>query len=87
MIKSFQIGLGGGISAKLLELKAAREKSASRSTGRDLMVVKRSIVDEELEKLGLSFRTQSKRRKRVIADAYKHGVAAARRFEVNEKIR
>ena len=86
MVKSFQIGLGGGISHKLLELKAAREKAATKSTGRDLMTVKRSIIDEEMEKLGLSFRTKTQRRKRVIADAYQQGVAAARRFEVNEKI-
>ncbi len=86
MVKSFEIGLGGGISNKLFALKAEREKAASRSTGRDLMIVKRSIVDEEMEKLGMSFRTKAKRRKRVIVDAYKEGVAAAHRFEVNEKI-
>jgi hypothetical protein len=86
MVKSFEIGLGGGICKKLNVLKAAREKAASRSTGRDLMIVKRSIVDEEMEKLGLSFRTKAKRRKRVVVDAYRQGVAASHRFEVNEKI-
>jgi hypothetical protein len=86
MVKSFQIGLGGGISLKLAELKAAREKAATKSTGRDLVTVKRSIIDEEMEKLGLSFQTKTRRRKRVIADAYQQGVAAARRFEVDEKI-
>jgi hypothetical protein len=85
-VKSFQIGLGRGISRKLDALKAAREKAASKSTGRDLMIVKRTIVEEEMEKLGLSLRTKQVRRKRVISDAYAKGVAAAHRFEVNAKL-
>lgn len=84
--KSFQIGLARGISRKLGDLREAREKAASKSTGRDLMIVKRSIVEEEMEKLGLTLRSKTVRRKRVIADAYEQGVAAAHRFEVNEKI-
>ncbi len=87
MVKSFEIGLGGGIATKLIDLKRAREQAASRSTGRDLMIVKRSILDEEMEKLGLTFRSKASRRKRVISDAYQEGVVAAHRFEVNEKIR
>jgi hypothetical protein len=86
MVKSFQLGLGGGISRKLLDLKRAREAAASKSTGRDLMIVKRSIVDEELEKLGFAFHAKQTRGKRVISDAYKEGLAASHRFEVNEKI-
>jgi hypothetical protein len=84
---SFQIGLASGISMKLHTLKAEREKAMSKSSGRDLVVVKTSILDEEIEKLGLSFHNQrSRSRRKVISEAYARGEATGRQFKVNEVI-
>lgn len=80
-VNSFQIGLSRGLSAKLDALKA--ERAAQKSTGRDLVPLKTSIIDEELAKLGLSFHAQGQKRgRRVLAEAYEAGHVAGRKFEV-----
>lgn len=78
---SFQIGLAGGIIAKLHRLREEREASLS-SSGRDLVPIKSSIVDDEIARLGLSFRRNSRARRRVIRDAYDAGHEAGTRFEI-----
>jgi hypothetical protein len=84
-VSSFQIGLAGGICEKLSKLKAQRAASAAKSSGRDLVPVKASILDEEIEKLGLAFQTKrGRRRRKLIATAYAEGQAAGGRVEVNE---
>ena len=73
---SFQIGLGQGITAKLQALREARE-SILRSSGRDLVVVKAGIVDEELSSLGLALRARSRSGgRRVLKDAFEQGHTA-----------
>ena len=80
--RSFQIGLAHGISEKLKIMKAERDAAARRSSGRDLVLLKTSVIDEELEKLGMAFRARSTRRKRRIAiGAYEAGRAMGRKFE------
>jgi hypothetical protein len=87
-LSSFQIGLATGISDKLAKLKAQRLATARKSSGRDLMLVKKSILDEELERLGLEFRAKkSKRRRKIVSAAYAEGEAAAGRFKINPEIR
>jgi len=80
---SFQIGLARGISAKLRSLRAERTAHGSKAGGRDLVVVKADMVEEELAKLGLNLhaRSTASRSKRVLSDAYAAGEAAGARFE------
>jgi len=80
--RSFQIGLAHGIQLKLREMKEAREAAMQTKTGRALAPIKASVIDEEMEKLGLSFRAKAQpSRRKVEQDAYRAGVAAGRSFE------
>ena len=80
--RSFQIGLSHGICLKLQEMKEEREAAMRTKTGRALAPIKASVIDEEMEKLGLSFRAKAQpRRRNVEQRAYRAGVAAGRSFE------
>jgi hypothetical protein len=79
---SFQIGLAHGITDKLHTMRTARDAVMRSASGRDLVPVKAAMVDEEMDKLGLSFSSRAiGRGKRVFADAFKAGEAAGQRFE------
>jgi hypothetical protein len=79
--RSFQIGLAHGIREKLTGMKAERNAANRRLTGRDLVPLKASVIEEEMEKLGLSFRAKAQNHKRKVApDAYNAGRAAGRKF-------
>jgi hypothetical protein len=80
--RSFQIGLAHGIAEKLKMMKTERDAALRQSTGRDLVLLKTSVIEEELEKLGLDFHAKAMRRKRrVEIGAYEAGRAAGRKFE------
>jgi hypothetical protein len=84
---SFQTGLAQGIAGKLLASRAARDAVMRSASGRDLVPVKAAMVDEEMEKLGLSLtRRVLSRGKRVLSDAYAAGQAAGERFEYSPAI-
>jgi hypothetical protein len=79
---SFQMGMAQGIRAKLHELRQAREEALRGASGRDLVPIKASIVEDELAKLGLTLRARSRASKRyVLTDAYEAGHEAGKRFE------
>jgi hypothetical protein len=79
---SFQIGLGRGIRVKLHELRQAREAAFRSASGRDLVPIKTSIIEDELAKLGLTLRARSRASKRyVLTDAYEAGHEAGKRFD------
>ncbi len=81
-LNSFQIGLAGGICGRLDDLKMARQGSNGRSTGFDLVAVKHSVVDDEIDRLGLHFTTRAATsRGNVQSDAYYAGRAAGALFE------
>jgi hypothetical protein len=82
-LNSFQIGLASGIAGRLAALKEARQSAGVKSTGFDLVAVKRSVVDEEIGRLGLNFRARSasSRGRYVHGDAYDAGKAAGTLFE------
>jgi len=83
-VNSFQIGLAGGIAGKLTALKAARHSADAASTGFDLVAVKHSVVDEEIDRLGLNFTTRAARsRGYVHGEAYDAGRVAGALFEPN----
>ena len=86
-VNSFQVGLARGVSVKLETLKAERNAAVFNSTGRDLVPIKTSVIDEEFENLGLSLYAKNvSSRRRVLADAYEAGRAAGRKFEVRAGI-
>lgn len=78
---SFQIGLARGINDKLDKLLEARRQAAGASSGRALVPVKESIIDQELERLGLSLRRMNASRRKVIPKAVAAGREAGERFE------
>ncbi|MEA2757365.1 MAG: hypothetical protein QOJ54_3654 [Aliidongia sp.] len=79
---SFQTGLAHGISGKLRALRAERESAMKTSTGRDLVPLKASLVEDELSKLGMTFKRRSSQTgKRVLREAYSAGQEAGDKFE------
>ncbi len=69
---SFALGMVTSIAARLDALKAERNR-AKAGSGRDLVVIKVSIVEEELRRLGLSFKTTAGVRRIVSPDAFEAG--------------
>jgi hypothetical protein len=84
-LNSFQTGLASGIGDKLAALKAARHNGGAKSTGFDLVAVKTSVVDDDVEKLGLNFFTRkaTSRARYLHRDAYQAGKVAGSLFEPN----
>jgi hypothetical protein len=79
---SFQAGLAQGIRDKLRALQAARDAWRSSVSGRDLVVAKAAIVDDEIAKLGLDLQEKGHfRNRRVLAEAFSAGKIAGERFE------
>ena len=78
---SFQVGLAEGITDKLDALRRARDAAAFGNTGRALVPVKQSIVDEEMDRLGLSLRRLNTTRRTVLAGAFNAGKEAGEKFE------
>jgi hypothetical protein len=78
---SFQIGLARGINQKLRALRQARDEPTGGSNGRALVPIKESMIDDEMERLGLTFHRRSTARRRVLPTAYNAGKEAGQRFE------
>ena len=78
---SFQTGLAYGIGQKLDRLREERQTTMQAAAGRNLVVVKDEVIDQDLAKLGLHFETRGvKRRRSVLKDAYEAGQEAGDRF-------
>ena len=84
--RSFQLGLARGIQTKLALRKAERTQTSIKASGRDLIPVKASLVEEELAKLGMNFTSKSQRGRMVLADAYKAGEIAAHGFAAETEL-
>ncbi len=78
---SFQVGLARGIIRKLDTLRQARDVAGGSTNGRALVPIKESIIDEEMDRLGLSFRRRSAIRRMVLPAAFTAGQQAGERFE------
>ncbi|MDI1364586.1 MAG: DUF2786 domain-containing protein [bacterium] len=72
---SFTLGMVASIAEKLTAMKARRDQ-ANNGAGRDLVVLKASVVDAELDKLDLKLRTVRRATRRVSPEAYDAGGAA-----------
>lgn len=82
---SFALGMVASIADKLVAMKAERDQ-ANRSTGRDLVVLKSSVVDTELKKLDLNLRSVRRASRMVSTDAYEAGNAAGAALAINPAI-
>ncbi|WP_395709724.1 DUF2786 domain-containing protein [Reyranella sp.] len=72
---SFTLGMIASIADKLMAMKAAREQGC-RGTGCAVVVLKRSVVDTEIERLGLALRMVPSARRLVSPLAYEAGEEA-----------
>ena len=67
---------------------AEARETLVRSSGRDLVSVKASVIDDDLAKLGLKFMTENKTKQRLVQrEAYRAGEVAGRKFEARNALR
>ncbi len=83
---SFVLGLSHGIQARLAAMRTEREAALRTSSGRDLALAKAGVVDAEVEKLGLRFRSRNPVAPQVNPDAFDAGHAAGERFEAKARL-
>lgn len=84
---SFQLGLGHGICTKLDKLKKSRNTTVRATGGRNLVLIKNSVVDDELANLGLNLRTsRANSGKRVFSQAYHSGRVTGESINWHDKI-
>ena len=79
---SFLHGMAASISEKLIAMKPERD-AVNATTGRDLIVVKQAVVDEELAKLGIRFGKARATGRRIAGTAFEAGQAAGRKLRIN----
>ena len=73
------------IAEKLTAMKAARDQ-VNHGTGRDLVVLKASVVDAEFDKLGLNLRAARSTGRTVSMTAYEAGGVAGASLAINPGI-
>lgn len=84
---SFGIGMAMSVSRKLRSMKHERDRTTV-TAGRDLVVLKSSVVERELDRLNLRFREARKpATKRVSEEAFNAGTRAGDRLSLNPAIR
>jgi len=82
---SFMLGMVASIADKLTAMKQERDVVIN-GTGRDLVVLKASVVDAELEKLDLKLRTVRRATRMVSPTAYEVGETAGASLAINPGI-
>jgi hypothetical protein len=82
---SFTLGMVASIADKLIAMKRERD-AVNHGTGRDLVVVKASVVDAELEKLDLKLRAVHHATRMVSPAAYEAGGTAGASLAINPAI-
>src|SRR5580704_15785683 len=83
---SFTLGMVASIADKLMAMKRERDV-VNNGTGRDLVILKASVVDAELEKLDLKLRTVRRTTRMVAPAAYEAGGVAGASLAINPGIR
>ncbi len=83
---SFTLGMVASIADKLTAMKRERD-AVNNGTGRDLVVLKASVVDAELGKLDLKLRTVRRATRMVSPTAYEAGEIAGASLAINPGIR
>ncbi len=83
---SFTLGMSISIGSKLNDMKAQRD-SIKKGGGRDLVVLKTSIVETEMTKLDLKLRPVRRQARMVSPKAYEAGGAAGASFAIHPGLR
>ena len=83
---SFALGMVASIADKLTAMKARRDQ-ANTGAGRDLVVLKASVVDAELDKLKLTMTKVRRPTRRVSPVAYDAGDAAGASLALDPALR
>ena len=83
---SFTFGMVASIADKLKAMKRVRDV-VNNGTGRDLVVLKTSVIDAELQKLDLKLRTVRRTTRMVAPAAYEAGGVAGASLAINPGIR
>ena len=83
---SFMLGLSQGVQARLQAMQAERDAAVQASSGRSLVLAKGGVVDAEMAKLGLRFRTRNPAEPLVDPSAYGAGHDAGQRFEARQAL-
>jgi len=83
---SFTLGMVASIADKLSAMKRKRD-AVNNGTGRDLVVLKTSVVDAELEKLDLKLRTVPGAARTVSPAAYEAGETAGASMAIDPEMR
>jgi len=82
---SFALGMVASIAEKLTAMKASRDQ-VNQGTGRGLVVLKASIVDDEFGKLGLNLRAARSTGRTVSMTAYEAGGVAGSSLAINPAV-
>jgi hypothetical protein len=83
MRDSFGAGMAARISERLREMKDAQKLKDVETTGRDLVVVKNAVVEEEYAKLGLKLGKPRGARKNYDLGAFRAGRAEGDKVAIN----
>jgi len=83
---SFTLGMVTSIADKLVTMKAERD-AVNQSTGRDLVVLKASVVEAELDRLNLNLRTSRRGARTISPTAYEAGGEAGAALPLNPGIK
>lgn len=86
MLRCFAIGMADRLAQRLLTLKSKRDFTARESTGRDLVMLKKPIVDAAFDALGLLLRGGKQRREIGDPAAYAAGQKSAEHVAINQGI-
>ncbi len=79
---SFVLGLSQGIQAKLAAMRTERDAVLRPPSGRDLALAKAGVVEAEMARLGLRFRSRNPAVRPVNAAAFDAGHAAGARIDM-----
>jgi hypothetical protein len=83
---SFQTGMVHGVAEKLNKLKDARIAHRSGNTGTALVVVKEEMIQEEIDKLGLSMRKLPEGEAMIHADSFHAGKQSGLTFSPEDHL-
>ena len=81
--EDFQYGMARRLSTRIREMKDRQKRNDIASTGRDLVVVKSAVVEDEFAKLGLNLGNERRSNRQVDGEAYAKGQAAGNDVALN----
>jgi len=79
---SFMFGMAISLADKLITSKHERDNATLRATGRDLVVVRKDVVEAEFTKLNMAFRQGRASGKKVSAEAFDAGHSAGKALDI-----